>query len=125
MRKRTICFDLDGTLANYDEGWQGTAVIGKPLARGARLLREVFKTHRVIIYSCRGNPRLNSGHTEAELAKIIEEWFLKNDLPFDEIYTGLGKPVADAYVDDRAIEFNSCSNVQHALAKIRNLSPNE
>jgi hypothetical protein len=123
-KKRTVCFDLDGTLAAYD-GWTGVENIGKPLGRGVRLLKEVAKTHRVIIYSCRANPRLNPGRSEAELAKIIADWFITNGLSFDEIYTGLGKPVADAYVDDRAVEFNECSNVEHALKKISYLSPNE
>lgn len=120
VRRPVVCFDLDGTLAEY-HGWTGLTDIGKPLTRGVNLLKEVSKFARIIVFTCRNNPRLNSGLSQAELTKFITEWLIKNELPFDEVYEGEGKPVADAYVDDRAVEFNGRSNVAYAIAKIKNL----
>ncbi len=122
MKKPTICFDLDGTLANYDDGWQGIEVIGKPLARGCKLLRAASKYCKIIIFTCRANMSLNKGHTIDEVRQIIANWLITNNLPFDEIYFGQGKPIADAYVDDRAVEFNENSNVDFAITKLERLT---
>lgn len=123
MRKyKSVCFDLDGTIASYDDGWQGASNIGEPLERGCQLLKECAKKYYIIIYSCRSNPNLNSGYTEGRLAQYIIDWLNKHDLPYDEVYVGPGKPVAIAYVDDRAVPFNKNSNVEQALETIDHLA---
>lgn len=122
MRKTTICFDLDGTIANYNQGWQGLRSIGKPLKKAVQLLQYCRDSgYRIIIYSCRSNPILNKGVSEQEAARVIEQYFIDNKLPYDEIYTGPGKPVADAYVDDKAVFFNQNSNVKHTIRLIEYL----
>ena len=37
---------------------------------------------------------------------IMEEYLDKHEIPYDEVYTGGGKPLAQFYIDDRGIEFN-------------------
>lgn len=97
-----VCIDLDGTLAHYKE-WQGEEFFGQPIEGAQAALRQL-REHgwKIIIYTTRGNQPL------------IEDYLKKNSIPFDYINYNPdqppnaqgGKPYADAYIDDRGIQFN-------------------
>lgn len=79
----TIAVDFDYTLVD------SPTATPLPGAREAiSLLRE--QGHKIIVHSC-NNPA------------YIEQWMNNHDIRFDSIWTGKGKPVADIYLDDRAI----------------------
>ena len=96
----TICFDLDGVLAKYD-GWCGWRCILSPVPGAKEILEELKKQgHTIIIYTTRGNCE-------------VQEWCKTYSIPYDHINcnpdvqgNNPGKPIADVYVDDRAIKFN-------------------
>ena len=46
-------------------------------------------------------------------ARVIEKWLNENNLPFKNIYAGPGKPMAHAYIDDRAV---ACRPAEQGLA---------
>ena len=97
-----VCVDLDGTIAHYKE-WQGEEVFGDPI-EGVQVALEQLRKNgwKIIIYTTRSNQTL------------IEGYLNKNSIPFDYINHNPGqpknaiggKPYADAYIDDRGIQFN-------------------
>ena len=104
-KKGTVCIDLDGTLAKY-EGWQGKYHIGEPISGAKEFVEKVAKLAKIIIYTCRLNYEFNDLDTNAKREEIkgyIETWLKKHEIPFDEIFCGQGKPVAEAYIDDRGV----------------------
>jgi hypothetical protein len=99
--KKTVCVDLDGVLAHYKE-WKGVHHIGEPISgsqKFVKLLREKFK---VTIFTTRCSTEVNKGEAD-ELAMIVHRWLEKNGFEYDSVYCGQGKPIASAYIDDRAV----------------------
>jgi hypothetical protein len=97
-RTKVVAVDLDGTLATYD-GWKGEEHFGT-LRKGAKKAMKEFqaKGYHIIIHTTRGNKEL------------VKKWLNDNDVPFDYINENpnqpegsSSKPIADVYIDDRAI----------------------
>lgn len=98
-RLNSICVDLDGVLAYYTN-WKGmSGRLGKPRPGAREFLINIRKFARVIIFTA----RLAEEHKSDETFDQIKSWLDHYGLPYDEIYVGLGKPIAEAFVDDRAI----------------------
>ena len=114
----TVAVDLDGVLAQYD-GWKGIDFIGEPIDGAVgfveNLLRRGFK---VLVYTTRTNPEVNTStgtgqdHLVGErwhkhLVSLVTFWLNQNGFPAQgeqfSVYSGPGKPVAVAYIDDRAV----------------------
>lgn len=104
--QKSIAVDLDGVLARYD-GWRGVDHIGEPLPGAAEFLRRLKAMGaRVVIYTTRTNadPAVSERRESVEmLTQRVRLWLDAHGLPYDEIYVGQGKPLASAYVDDRAV----------------------
>lgn len=92
----TVCVDLDGVLAQYD-GWRGVEVIGDPIDGAVEFLRDLRKHSRVMIHTVR------IGKGDGKSLKVVEAWLREHGFEYDEIWTGFGKPPANAYVDDRGV----------------------
>ena len=90
-KKHTVCVDLDGVLAQYS-GWRGEEVIGDPVPGAVDFMARLRERYKVVVHTTRAN-------TEAGLAATIA-WLQKWGVAFDEVE---GKPIAIAYVDDRAV----------------------
>lgn len=107
MRTLTIAVDLDGTLAEYN-GWCGREHIGKPLPGAVAAMQAmVDQGHRVMIFTCRCSNELSEEFTsnmDAQAsAEIIYAWLSEHGFPPVHVWTGAGKPMADLYIDDRAL----------------------
>jgi len=102
VKKQSVCVDLDGVLARY-EGWTGVEDIGKPIAGAKLFMQDLMKEFYVIVFTTRASAQFNPGYSEEELKIFVEKWLNKHGIPYDSIYTGRGKPLATAYVDDRAV----------------------
>lgn len=103
--KRTIAIDLDGVLAKY-QGWKGLDHIGKPFSGAIDFTESLLKDFEVVIHTCRTNPEINDkgNETAEQLAERIYKWLRENGFPEDvKVWTGIGKPIAAVYIDDRAI----------------------
>lgn len=98
-RKPTVCVDLDGVLAQYD-GWLGVERIGAPIQGAKEFLCDLHAIARVVIFTVRTN--LTEQGDDRGLT-AVRNWLERREMPYDEIYTGQGKPIASAYVDDRAV----------------------
>jgi len=99
--QRTLCIDLDGTILAY-ENWRGADHFGEVVA-GAREALLAFRADgwRIIIFTTRGD------------TKKVRDYLARQQVPFDYINenpdqpdsANPGKPIADIYIDDRAVPF--------------------
>ena len=85
--KKTVCVDLDNTLARYD-GRKGLDDIGDPFV-GAREF--TLKLSR------------EGGLTAEQLRENVVTWLDRWEIPYDDVWAGSSKPISSAYVDDRAV----------------------
>lgn len=103
--KKTVAVDVDGCLARY-HGWRGHDKIGTP-HKGAVAFTHNLKDEgfRVLIYStrCKGDAVDDQYDNPLRLREVLQAWLDKHGFYYDEIYIGQGKPMAVAYVDDRAV----------------------
>lgn len=98
--KPTIAVDWDGTLVDKDDSF---------LPGALDALRQLTKSAKVIIHSCRG--------TYYEGAVWIKGRLSEEGIDA-EVWTAPGKPLADIYVDDRGLRF---TNWEETLVSLRNL----
>jgi len=114
VKRLSICVDLDGVLAKYD-GWKGVGVIGNPIPGAADFTKELGKLAHIIIFTtrCKQYP-VGKDHpievtgdtgdvTVSQLQHQVQQWLHRYGFHYDEIYIGQGKPIASAYIDDRAL----------------------
>ena len=96
QRRPTAAFDFDGVISKYD-GWKGVGVFGPPI-RSVTIAMAKLRDDgwKVIIYTTRG-------------VHEIEGYLNEHGILYDEInrntsIDSLGtKPIADVYIDDRAV----------------------
>jgi len=99
---KTVCIDIDGTISHYIE-WVDSKTFGEVLPHCAETIHHLMADGwYVIIYTTRADKN--------EISKFLKA----NNIPFDAINENPkqpgnakgGKPIADVYVDDRAIQFD-------------------
>jgi adenylylsulfate kinase len=115
--KKTICIDFDGVIAQYDGEFEQDK-FGEPVA-GVKSALKVLKEngYTIIIFTTR--------KPTAKFKKYLED----NEIVYDAINenpdqpegTNEGKPLADIYLDDRAICFDG--NWRWALERIASFKP--
>lgn len=105
MPRRTVAVDLDGVLASYD-GWKGLDTIGHPIPGAQDFVRRLLGFADVVVFTTRCNADFSrpAGETRETLAARVRRWLEIHRFPAEAtVYTGAGKPAANAYVDDRAV----------------------
>lgn len=102
--KKDIVVDLDGTLAYYDE-WKGLDHIGDPLPGAQKFIEALKVKFNVIIFTTRTNTTVNHMEPDMQipLATKVLDWLTKHNFPQVEVYAGIGKPIGEYYLDDRAV----------------------
>jgi histidinol phosphatase-like enzyme len=118
----TLAIDLDGVL--FKIYWQDGAFDVKKFGEVVPGAREGMRALKkagfyLIVHTCRTNPELNrtAQCSAAELQKIVELKLKEEGIPFDEVFAGVGKPVAIAYIDDRGIRFESWDDILNKLGE--------
>jgi hypothetical protein len=112
---RVIAIDFDGTLCQHQ-----FPTIGEPQI-GVKEAVERLKAlgFYILIWSCRtshwnyevfgGDPSIHP--FERPHVKAMKDWLDANGIPYDEIDDGSrGKPLADFYIDDKAVRFDENTN---------------
>ena len=112
-----VAIDFDNVLHSYTSPWSASADISDPPLLGAIewLERLAAEGARIILHSCRftcWNPDAAgfiAGDPE-DVEAAVWEWLTKHglsDVACERVsmWTWVGKPYADAYVDDKAIAF--------------------
>jgi len=102
-KKLRICFDLDNTLVTYPTIINDYNSV-KPIEKNIELLNYFRKEgHEIIIYTARRmlTHKGNVGKVIKDIAMITINTLEKFGIEYDELI--FGKPIADIYIDDRAI----------------------
>lgn len=113
-KKLTIAVDFDGTLCEY-----AFPEIGEQKDIHRELMKQLIKMrkegHKLILYTCRGDNDKYKVLTEAI------EWCKEKGLEFDSVNENIPefikksgyspKPVADIYIDDKAININDWQQI--------------
>ena len=99
-----IAIDFDGVIHEYSKGWSDGTIYDPPVA-GVKEALDALKAsgHYLMIFTTRTNKIFRKKEGDDQ-EKVMKEWLVKHEIPFDKIWT-FGKPMADIFVDDRAIQF--------------------
>jgi len=100
VERPTICIDLDGVLASWKHGTFDA--IGPPVPGAIDFTQRLIESYRIIIHTCRCTEELYSAD-RAQLRLEIDMWLSAHGFAYDSIWIGQGKPLAIAYIDDRAV----------------------
>jgi capsule biosynthesis phosphatase len=104
--KKRICFDLDNTLVTSPT-IKGDYSSVRPILKNIEYLRFLKKVgHTIIIYTARRMKTHNGnvGKVIQDIGKITINSLEKFNIPYDELI--FGKPYADFYIDDLAVNSN-------------------
>lgn len=102
--KKTVCLDLDGTLADYSKGWQGVDKIGDPIPGAVDFTKRLALHAKIVIWTTRCKGKMFDRDEDPKvLRQIVKNWLDKHGFAYDEIDIDQGKPIAVCYVDDRAV----------------------
>ncbi len=116
MKKKVICIDFDGVIAQIDgENKEVPGDVMPGASDATKGLKE--EGYTIIIHTCRKDD------------KMLRKYLKDNEITYDYINenpdqpdgTNKGKPMADIYLDDRAIRFNG--NWRWVMSDIANFKP--
>ena len=99
MSKQTIAIDFDGVIHKYSKGWQDGSCYDEPMPGAFDFIARMrSRGFNVVVFTA----RTNIGE--------VGQWFLNNwprQAPYGDVPEVTNqKPIAVAYIDDRAIRFN-------------------
>lgn len=103
--------DLDGTICPIKQTHQHYSEL-EPLPGAIEKLKQLKAAgHYLIIMTARNmaTQEANLGKVMKNIGKTTLDWLDKYQIPYDEIH--FGKPNAHLYIDDRALRFESWSQI--------------
>lgn len=104
-KNKVAAVDFDGVIHGYSDGWHRGVIYDAPVKGAAEGLKELKQMgYRIIIFSTRTN-KMYRKNGEPEQLPQMEEYMKKHGLIYDELWSGPGKPMAQVYIDDRAVPF--------------------
>ncbi|MDR1219703.1 MAG: hypothetical protein LBK73_08860 [Treponema sp.] len=115
--EKVVAVDFDGVINSYISGWKGPTETDAPVLSAAESLKTLYnRGYKVIIFSTRANTQEGIDTIREYLRKHTEN----NELA-DTIEVTDQKPIADMYIDDRAIPFNG--DWEETLKRIEEFKP--
>lgn len=103
-----IAIDFDGVIHGYSKGYQDGDLYDPPVPGASEAMKKMKEAgHYLYIFTTRTNKifkKPGDGKDEKYQENQIKEYMAKYDIPYDKIWT-FGKPMADLFIDDRAINF--------------------
>jgi capsule biosynthesis phosphatase len=110
--KYRFCVDLDGTICYTKKEGECYSDV-EPIPGSIETLQTLRKNgHYIIIYTARNMITYNNniGKIIANQSSVVIEWLKKHNIPYDELH--FGKPVADYYIDDKAVKFENWNDIK-------------
>jgi len=96
-RRPVAVVDLGGVLA---PAGTGNPFVIRPAYPGAAAFTHLLgKRFRIVIQT----KRVTNCGDLPRLIRIMEHWLKVNKIKYDEIWTKMGKPLADVFIDDKAV----------------------
>ncbi|MDH3492267.1 MAG: hypothetical protein OEM82_01865 [Acidobacteriota bacterium] len=121
-RNRTVAVDLDGVLAEYD-GWKGLENIGDPIEGAKEFMEALSEKYFVLVHTARiANENVKTEDHVQRVKNLVVEWLRENEIPYGDVYTGRGKPLASAFIDDRAVSCRPQEEEDSFAAALRALA---
>lgn len=110
--KKTVAVDLDGVLASY-EYFKGSEIIDPPRPEAAELLKRLAAEYHVVVHTARDAPNVRAWLDAYKLSQYVSgiNCCLINGRP--------GKPVAIAFIDDRAVPYHG--DIERTIALVKAL----
>jgi hypothetical protein len=101
MHKKTVIFDVDGVLFEYDE-WHGLEHYGKPIQENIDICNAFHQSdeYDVCIWTTRTNPYVQ-GYPQEQLIKALEDVLTQTGVKYHKILRE-PKPLFDVMIDDRS-----------------------
>lgn len=100
----TIAIDFDGVIHGYSKGWSGGDIYDPPVPGTKEALQKLKDAgHKLYIFSTRSN-KIFHKKDKVDQNKAMKAWMDEHEIPYDKIWT-FGKPMADLFIDDRALCF--------------------
>lgn len=97
--KVNICVDFDDTISVRAFG---TVFPAEGVVEALSRLRN--SGYKIIVHSARAWEKFEDRAERIdEMRALLDQW----GVPYNEIWVGAGKPVAKAYVDDKAVRFDN------------------
>jgi hypothetical protein len=114
---KVVAVDFDGVINSYISGWKGPTETDAPVLSAAESLKTLYgRGYKIIIFSTRANTQEGIDTIREYLRKHT-----KNNELADTIEITDQKPIADMYIDDRAIPFNG--DWEETLKRIEEFEP--
>ena len=117
-RPLTLAVALDGTILEFDYGkWRSDPLnyFGTLKKDALYVLNELKRgQYRIIIHTSRVSFGVESGRS-LEVFDGIKRVLSLYRVPYDEIWVGRGKPLADYYIDNKAICFRNWMQVLESV----------
>ena len=99
---KTIMIDLDGVICTEERTFERP--LAKPVDGAREALRQLRAAgHTVVIYTARNWPEY----------RVTKQWLDDHGFDYDGLH--MGKPVAEVWIDDRAIRFTNWADVLSQL----------
>ncbi len=102
--RKTVAVDLDGVLADFSRGFVDVHTIGDPIPGAVEFTRRLSQFADVLIWTTRCNPEIGRGMGTSLLRNSVRDWLDLHGFAYADIWTGPVKPIASAFIDDRAVE---------------------
>jgi hypothetical protein len=100
----TVAIDFDGVLHRYSRGWLDGSIYDEPVPGSKEALGAMkAKGWKIYIFSTRSNKLYHKGEDKLQ-EEAMKIWLEQHEIPYDRIWN-FGKPMADVYIDDRALTF--------------------
>lgn len=118
-----IVFDLDGVICQTKQNESDNYYLLHPYPEAEQSLRDLKSAgHYVILHTARHMKTCHGNVSTIEETYYLDiiDWLNKWGIPFDELH--IGKPYADAYVDDRAIHHSDWPTTLHKLKSLEEKS---
>ena len=112
--EKTIALDFDGVIHNDTKGFHDGTIYGTPIEGTKDALVKLSKSFKLVIYSCKSNPKrpLKNGMTGTELIwEWLEQWGMKQFIS-DVV---VNKPNALVYIDDKGLKFESWNQIMRQI----------
>lgn len=113
ISSKRFCFDLDQTLVTLPRRKDDYTTV-EPIMNNIKIIQRLAEQgHYIIIHTARRmvTHSANVGKIIADVGQITLETLRQFNIPYDELH--FGKPYADFYIDDKAID--ACHDLEKAL----------